>query len=89
MPESITCSGCDTTWTGLAAAHCGSCHETFSGAALFDRHRHARGDHGGCLDPATIINTRTGERIMYRRDGMWRSPEMPEEVKAARFGRRS
>jgi len=73
----------------LRAAHCGACHLTFSAAVLFDRHRHARGEHGGCLGPATLVHTRTGERIMFFRDGQWRGPEMTEEAKAARFGRRA
>jgi hypothetical protein len=86
MPELIACSRCDTTWTALGAAHCGSCHETFSTSGLFDLHRHARGEHGGCLDPATVL--RSGDRAMFYRDGMWRGPELSEEAKTARFGRR-
>lgn len=55
------------------------CHRTFSTPRLFDSHRHARGDHGGCLNPATLTNARTGDRIMFLRDGMWRNPEMPPD----------
>lgn len=35
----FTCRGCDATWAGLAMAHCGCCHETFTTTANFDRHR--------------------------------------------------
>lgn len=34
-----TCAGCDTTWTGLAVAHCAACHLTFGSVAGFDKHR--------------------------------------------------
>lgn len=78
MPELITCARCDARWGGLVVAHCGSCHRTFSTARLFDLHRHARGELGGCLEPATVTS-RSGERIMFFRDGMWRNPEMPAE----------
>jgi hypothetical protein len=74
LTEMATCPRGDTTWTGHRPCHCGSCHETFSGIRLFDAHRHHRGDHGGCLDPATLPG-------MERRDGMWREPEMSPEAK--------
>jgi hypothetical protein len=81
MPEPITCSGCSAVWTATGAAHCSAaeCHRTFSTPRLFDSHRHARGDHGGCLNPAMLTNARTGDRIMFLRDGMWRNPEMPPD----------
>lgn len=82
----ITCSGCDASWTALNACHCSNCHATFSGVALFDRHRSvAGGEHGSCLPPGRLCAT-TGERVMFRRDGMWRGPEMTEEQKTKRFG---
>jgi hypothetical protein len=34
----------------------------------------------------TLRNTKTGERLAFFRDGMWRGPEMTDEAKAARFG---
>lgn len=82
-PRLLTCSGCPETWTAAGAAHCGApgCHRTFAGATLFDRHRHARGEHGGCLAPAAICAP-NGERIMFFRDGMWRGPEAGEDLKA-------
>lgn len=62
------CGSCEATWTGLAAAHCPSCHDTFSTVALFDRHR--RGS--ACLDPSTVLDA-AGTRVMYRgADDMWR-----------------
>jgi hypothetical protein len=86
----ITCGGCDATWTGTGRAHCSAsgCHRTFATAALFDRHRSAAGEHGTCLDPETLVNRESGERLMFHRDGMWRSPEMTEEQKAKAFGGR-
>lgn len=75
----ITCR-CGARWTDLRAAHCGSCHRSFSSVALFDRHRSVAGDHGACLNPDTITNA-NGERVMSYRDGAWRGPEMTEEQK--------
>jgi hypothetical protein len=84
MPEPpITCSGCRATWTAIGAAHCGSCHRDFSATGLFDRHRSARGDHGGCVDPRTIF-TPSGDRVMFFRNGRWAGPEMTEADKARR-----
>lgn len=94
MAENITCGGCDNTWTATGAAHCAACHTApFATATLFDAHRSTRGgEHGSCVDPETLViksGPRTGERIMFFRDGMWRGPEMTEEQKAARFGGRA
>lgn len=66
---SATCSGCDTRWTGHSRCHCSQCHRTFGGIGLFDQHR-----RGECLDPETILN-KTGEHVMFLRDGIWRGPE--------------
>jgi hypothetical protein len=85
-PSPNTCGGCDATWTAPTAAHCGSCHRTFAGVALFDAHRSATGEHGACIDPETIRHGKTGERLMFHRNGMWRGPEMTEEQKAKAFG---
>lgn len=38
---------CGATWTGLTAAHCATCHTTFTSTTGFDRHRRA----GQCLTP--------------------------------------
>lgn len=87
----ITCNGCTHTWTAGGAAHCAtpSCHRTYSTPRLFDLHRSVKGgEHGSCLDPATLLNG-SGERVMFQRDGMWRGPEMTEEQKLARFGNRA
>lgn len=75
------CNRCRATWAALGAAHCGGCCRMFSTARHFDLHRSARGDHGTCLDPATIINAR-GERLLFHRNGMWRGPVISEEQKA-------
>jgi hypothetical protein len=72
----IRCSGCDETWTAISAAHCGACHQTFSGVGLFDLHRSQYGHRGACLSPETLC--RAGERVAFFRDGMWRGPEAGE-----------
>lgn len=76
-----SCNGCGARWTGLSPCHCGACHRTFAGIALFDRHRDQHGERGHCVDPATITK---GSPIEFR-EGMWRGPEMTEEQKAKRF----
>lgn len=76
-----TCGGCDATWTAPNAAHCGGCHRQFATVALFDAHRSADGDHGTCLDPATVVG-RHGERRLFFRAGMWRGPELTEAQRA-------
>lgn len=83
----ITCSGCTNTWTGVNRAHCSNCHATFSGPSLFDRHRHNRGEHGGCDDPAGI-RAQSGELVMVSRDGVWSGPEMDADARV-RMGIRS
>lgn len=83
-PSNVFRCQCGARWIGLAAAHCSACHRTFSGPALFDRHRAAYGEHGTCLDPTELRNS-CGYRVMFLRDGMWRGPEMTEERKK-RFG---
>jgi hypothetical protein len=87
-----TCGTCTATWTGTTRCHCAApgCHRTFAGVRLFDTHRSHYGEHGHCIDPATLrfqSGPNTGEPVMHLRDGIWSSPEMPEDVKLARFGR--
>jgi hypothetical protein len=81
----ITCSGCPAQWTGASRTHCSGCHRTSSGLTLFDAHRSPRGDHGTCLDPATLTAA-DGSPRMRLRDGIWSGPEMDEAAKARRFG---
>lgn len=50
MPASCRCG---RHWTGLAQAHCPTCHEHFSTVANFDRHRPGS---GGCKNPAEVTN---------------------------------
>ena len=83
-PSWITCR-CGARWTALGAAHCAACHNTFSGPSNFDLHRSTAGEHGRCRPPATVTNS-AGDRLLFVRRGMWRSPEMTDEDKAARFG---
>ena len=82
-----TCAACTTSWTGVAVAHCGSCHQTFAGPGLFDRHRQQYGERGRCVDPAEVRG-RDGYRILFLRDGMWRGPEADDEKLTALRGRR-
>lgn len=56
-------SECPTPPQNTAVCHCGSCHETFSTVANFDRHR----VNFECVDPAT-----KGMRLDSR--GRWRQP---------------
>lgn len=35
----ITHGACRKTWSGNRAAHCGGCHETFTGITAFDAHQ--------------------------------------------------
>jgi len=48
------CAKCGDEWTGLAVAHCPTCHRTFTTATALDKHR--TGSHPAdtrrCLDPA-------------------------------------
>jgi hypothetical protein len=76
------CGGCDASWTGTSICHCGSCHRSFSGIGLFDKHRSQYGERGACVDPATLTGRDTGQPLMHHRDGMWRGPETTDEGKA-------
>lgn len=91
MADAITCTGCPARWTATGAAHCASCHRTFSSPRLFDAHRSTRGELGSCVDPVTLTvqtGARAGEPVMFFRDGMWRGPEMTDEQKLAAYGNR-
>ncbi|WP_435820481.1 FDXHR family putative zinc-binding protein [Micromonospora aurantiaca (nom. illeg.)] len=55
-----SCSGCENLWTGVARAHCSSCHETFDTVKLFDMHR----DRGKCKKPLSL---------QMEWDGAWRA----------------
>jgi len=71
-----THGACGRTWRGTAACHCSGCCRTFSGTKLFDRHRHLRGNHGGCRDPETL----PGFELWS--DGVWHSPAMTDIERA-------
>lgn len=52
----ISCGRCESRWTGLNAAHCAACHETFTSVSAFDQHRtgsHAKGTRH-CLTPTDV-----------------------------------
>lgn len=79
----LTCSTCDTKWSGVSRAHCSACHQTFAAFGLFDLHRRlTTAGVGTCLDPEGIMRTskKTGEkgRVMFRSDGIWRAVEDPQ-----------
>ena len=48
--NAIMTNCCSAWWTGLTAAHCSACHETFTGITAFDLHRR----RGKCLWPPDI-----------------------------------
>ena len=81
-----SCNGCRNWWDRTGAAHCSSCHQTFTGVGAFEMHR--SGSHAGgarhCLDPATVRSEKTGEPLLvpadkpwagWSRPGTWRGPE--------------
>jgi hypothetical protein len=43
---------CGRQWTGLAQAHCPTCHEHFGSVHGFDQHRRS----GHCQHPATVTH---------------------------------
>jgi hypothetical protein len=59
-----TCRHCGASFGGRAA-HCPTCHETFSSDSGFDRHLVSRVT-AGCLDPATQLDKH--ERPVFTRD---------------------
>jgi hypothetical protein len=77
LPRRHGCGGCANTWTGLAVAHCATCHRTFGTVGAFDRHRSQRGPHGACHDPAELPD------LVFRAD-MWRWRPMPATEVARR-----
>lgn len=57
--NAIICGQCKTWYTGIATAHCGGCHLTFSRVSSFDKHRVG----GKCKSPAVAGLVRNG-RVM-------------------------
>lgn len=91
MAQKITHPACGKSWTqhGNRTGHCAKCHETFEGAALFDRHQ----EHGPkgeviCRDPREMgtgsVEKGTWEPLRLV-DDAWKGPEMPKGT----FGERS
>ncbi|MGH3631247.1 MAG: hypothetical protein ACRDRL_27865 [Sciscionella sp.] len=74
MTDRITCGRCAAAWTGISRAHCGACHRTFASVSLFDAHRHPHGEHGGCVDPASL---RSHGQPLRLTGVMWHGPEDP------------
>jgi len=53
-----TVNCCDASFTGMNTCHCTSCHATFTGITVFDKHRsgsHAQSTRH-CLDPAAMTD---------------------------------
>ena len=77
--RTYACGGCDNRWPGVSRAHCRSCHRTFAGFGLFDRHRRLDGEEGTCLDPELIVAknkiTKVEERVMFLVNGIWSAVE--------------
>ena len=71
---------CGKQWSGTRACHCSGCDQTFSGIKLFDAHRSLAGEHGRCMDPATLVGVEL-------RDGVWSSPPMDDEERAGMTAR--
>lgn len=69
----ISCIGCSTTWTGLAACHCSVCHTTFSSITGFDMHRKRRlgePDDG----PVTCRTPQDMKLVYHEQRGVWATP---------------
>lgn len=68
------CGGCPRRWTGLAEAHCPTCHRHFGSVSAFDKHRVA----GSCADPAALRGPKTGKPLLVpvqRASGeVWMAP---------------
>lgn len=65
--NTASCGGCEARWRGIGIAHCATCHRSFSGIRLFDKHR--RRDR--CVDPLDILDPQ-GYLLMNLIEGVWR-----------------
>lgn len=70
-----TCARCAARWTGTRSAHCAACHETFTSASGFDRHRVG----GACVDPAGVGLVPRAARSTETRGTAWRFPASGHE----------
>lgn len=72
---------CGKTWKqrGNTTGHCGGCHETFEGLAVFDLHRRENSDGKRICLPPESVELR-GEPLRNV-NGAWRGPGMPESVR--------
>lgn len=72
-----TCGGCTEIWPGgTARAHCPTCHQTFSNAKLFTRHRKGLNfaTANRCYSPEALALTLI--------DGTWYDVQNVEEERA-------
>lgn len=82
------CGGCDRVWTGIAEAHCTTCHRHFTGITAFDEHRGGPDDDRRCADPAMLVDGRGDPKLSERLRAsgpVWGSPSAGEWG----FGRQS
>ena len=71
---------CGKGWKqhGNRTGHCGGCHETFEGLAVFDSHQSQSPDGTTiCANPETVVFRKNLLRLV---GGTWRGPEMPKGV---------
>lgn len=52
----MACPECGGWWGGAKTCHCSSCHETFTTASAFDKHRAGSftANNRHCVDPAQV-----------------------------------
>ena len=65
---SVAGCGCDATFAGLAACHCGKCHRSFADRPAYDAHRRLARP---CLPPVVL-----GMELLGDRGWGWASREV-------------
>jgi hypothetical protein len=64
----VTCPRCTETWSGTTAAHCPTCHQTFSTNGIADRaHKGPYNAGPRCVDPASV-------GLVKNARGYWATP---------------
>lgn len=76
-----SCQHCGAHYGGRAA-HCPTCHETFSGDSAFDRHLVSRVT-AGCHQPATLLDKH--DRQVFTRDHRRQLWRLTDHTRGARF----
>jgi len=82
MSTLVSHGACGKSWKqrGNRTGHCGACHETFEGIALFDAHQRQSPDGGViCRNPAQMeAGPKSNRQPLRLVDGTWRGPELPK-----------